>query len=162
MKSINDSITHPRAPKRLDRLYSSTPLYFITCCTNKRARLLANNHVFNTFNDFARNANERRGVAVGRFVIMPDHVHFFVRMPPDIRLSSWVGLLKQKLSIAICSMGNSIGPIWQRGFFDHVLRNSESYAEKWAYVRANPVRAGLVEKPESWPYAGEIVLIDRV
>jgi putative transposase len=162
MTTINDSKPHPRTPKRLDRLYISTPLYFITCCTQNRARLLANECVLQAFCDFSRSSNQRRGIAVGRFVIMPDHVHFFVRMPPDLRLSSWVGLLKQKLSIAICSAGDSIKPIWQRGFFDHVLRNSESYAEKWAYVWSNPVRAGLVEKAESWPYSGEIVLIDRV
>jgi hypothetical protein len=52
-------------------------------------------------------------------------------------------------------------PIWQRGFFDHVLRNDESYGDKWNYVRENPVRAGLVSNPDEWPYSGEIALIDR-
>ena len=42
-----------------------------------------------------------------------------------------------------------------------LLRGGESYAQKWDYVRANPVRAGLVSEAESWPYAGEIVVIDR-
>lgn len=51
---------------------------------------------------------------------------------------------------------------WQRGFFDHLLRNSESYTEKWEYVRQNPVRAGLVRHPDDWPYQGEVVAIDRV
>ena len=39
-------------------------------------------------------------------------------------------------------------PHWQEGFFDHVLRSEESYAEKWEYVRLNPVRAGLCQRPE--------------
>jgi len=52
--------------------------------------------------------------------------------------------------------------IWQRGFFDHFLRNEESYGQKWNYVRENPVRAGLIQRFEDWPYAGEIVQIDRV
>lgn len=51
---------------------------------------------------------------------------------------------------------------WQPGFFDHLLRGEESYREKWEYVRENPVRAGLVEHAEQWPFQGEIVLIDRV
>ena len=50
---------------------------------------------------------------------------------------------------------------WQRGFFDHVMRNAESYSEKWHYVGENPVRAGLVARAENWPYQGEIVVIDR-
>ena len=47
-------------------------------------------------------------------------------------------------------------------FFDHVLRSDESYSEKWNYVRNNPVRAGLVQNADDWPYAGEIIRIDRV
>jgi hypothetical protein len=56
-------------------------------------------------------------------------------------------------------MDRSQDPIWQRGFFDHLLRSEESYAQKWDYVRGNPVRAQLVEKVEDWPYAGEFVTI---
>jgi REP element-mobilizing transposase RayT len=50
---------------------------------------------------------------------------------------------------------------WEEGFFDHVLRSDESYAQKWNYVRENPVRTGLVKSVEDWPYQGEIVYIDR-
>ena len=46
-----------------------------------------------------------------------------------------------------------------RGFFDHLLRSEESYAQKWDYVRENPVRAQLVERVEDWPYAGELITI---
>ena len=52
-------------------------------------------------------------------------------------------------------------PLWQPGFFDHVLRNDESYAQKWEYVRHNPVRAGLADSADEWPYQGTIVTIDR-
>jgi len=52
--------------------------------------------------------------------------------------------------------------LWQRGFFDHLIRNTESYAQKWDYVRENPVRAGLVSAAENWKYQSEIVLINRV
>jgi hypothetical protein len=46
--------------------------------------------------------------------------------------------------------------LWQREFFDHVLRSNESYSEKWNYVFDNPVRAGLVSTTQEWKYAGEI------
>src|SRR5260370_6600449 len=81
---------------------------------------------------------------------MPDHVHFFVRGNPDFVLSSWVGGLKRAMSVA--GLNQSHGTrlpiqrksLWQPGFFDHVLRNDESYAQKWEYVRENPVRGGIV------------------
>jgi len=47
-------------------------------------------------------------------------------------------------------------PLWQPEFFDHVIRSADSYSEKWAYVQANPVRAGLVNYASQWPYSGEI------
>jgi REP element-mobilizing transposase RayT len=46
--------------------------------------------------------------------------------------------------------------IWQEEFFDHVLRSSESYSQKWDYVRENPVRARLVKRSNEWPWQGEI------
>jgi REP-associated tyrosine transposase len=95
-------------------------------------------------------------VALGRYVIMPDHVHLFVRGDPNFALSSWIGGLKRGMSVALRSPR-----LWQPGFFDHILRSDESYAEKWNYVRDNPVRAGLVETADNWQYQGEIVLIDR-
>ena len=100
-------------------------------------------------------------IAVGRYVIMPDHLHLFVAGPNDFDLGRWIGTLKQAIAKAL-SKTDSQDPIWQRGFFDHVLRSDESYGQKWDYVRENPVRAGLVGEAGQWPYAGEIVNIDRL
>jgi REP-associated tyrosine transposase len=87
---------------------------------------------------------------------MPDHVHLFVRGGRDFTLSSWVGGLKRAMSVQLKSPR-----LWQPGFFDHILRSDESYAEKWNYVRNNPIWAGLVESVDDWAYQGEIVVIDR-
>src|SRR5262249_47742285 len=81
---------------------------------------------------------ENFNVALGRYVIMPDHVHLFVRGGRNFTLSWWVGGLKRAISVALGSP-----KLWQPGFFDHILRSDESYGEKWNYVRENPVRGGL-------------------
>lgn len=145
-------------PPRLDRVFQNydPPLYFVTFNTLYRKPLLARKEMFDAFTAYAEK-NLTRGRAVGRFVIMPDHVHLFVRIGRDSKLSDFVRLLKQTLTRAL-----DAGDMWQPGFFDHLLRNSESYSEKWNYVRENPVRAGLVERGEDWPWQGEIVRIDRV
>ena len=98
---------------------------------------------------------EAKGVAFGRYVIMPDHIHCFVRIAPQQKIGTTVRLLKRALS----SMIAIPPPHWQPGFFDHVLRRSESYSAKWNYVYQNPVRAKLVEHPEEWPFQGEVVSI---
>jgi len=51
-------------------------------------------------------------------------------------------------------------PHWQKTFFDHVLRSSESSNEKWNYVCENPVRAGLVKQSEDWPFQSEIFALE--
>ena len=109
---------------------------------------------------FGVTAETKFNVAVGRYVIMPDHVHLFVCGGIDFILSWWIGLLKQCLAKAAAETRAGDKP-WQEGFFDHKLRSDESISQKWDYVRENPVRAGLVSHADDWPYQGEIVPISR-
>ena len=151
----------PHRLRRLDEVWSprGRPVFFITLCTADRRCWLADPDIADAFRSFSACSPERAQVWVGRFVLMPDHIHAFVSAEGSQSLSRWVGSLKGFL--ASRKRGQAVpGTAWQQGFFDHALRGSESYSEKWAYVRMNPVRAGLVEKPEDWPYAGEIHRIE--
>jgi REP element-mobilizing transposase RayT len=141
--------------QRLQWLFTDCPLFFVTTCTHQRRRLLDQEFVHAAFVSFCQRAAER-GVCVGRYVLMPDHLHFFVAFAPHApRLSTWVQSLKVFPAKALRQHGHG-GTPWQKGFFDHVLRSQESHAEKWEYVKQNPVRAGLVKRWEDWPYQGEI------
>jgi putative transposase len=156
---------YPQVPPRLERIVPSIPVFFVTACTYRRRPLLANDTVHNAFACFSRRAYAEHGVAVGRYVIMPDHIHLFVSRPDDFQLGRWMGMLKQCLEKALASpTGRRLQktPLWQRGFFDHVVRSEESYGPKWEYVHDNPLRAGLVTSVDDWPYAGEIIVIDRI
>jgi REP element-mobilizing transposase RayT len=153
--------THIRSkPPRLNEVFQShaAPLYFVTFCTMCRVECLATSAVHDAFRQYAGKAQDH-GVAVGRYVIMPDHVHLFVRMGGDYCLGEWVKGLKRFMG-TVCLGTNR--RVWQPGFFDHLLRHGEGYAEKWAYVVQNPVRRGLVTDSSKWPYQGEICVIDRV
>jgi putative transposase len=107
--------------------------------------------------EFAK-LGEQHGIATGRYVIMPDHVHLFVRGGIDFVLMQWTRMLKRRLSKTI----SAPLPHWQKGFFDHLIRHSESYSEKWEYVRQNSVRAGLVNDPNEWPWQGEIARLEAL
>jgi len=139
---------------RLDELYPGYSIYFITCCTHERRTLLTNpvmHDAFRAFCDLAR----QRNVLIGRYVIMPDHIHFFVDLPDEIKISMWMKSLKNCLSKALRHSGKQ-APHWQKGYFDHVVRSEQSYEEKWIYVRENPVRKGLISEAKMWPYQGEM------
>jgi REP-associated tyrosine transposase len=141
--------------RRLDWLFDREPIYFVTACAADRRRILATDAIHAEFIVFAT-AGNTHGAFVGRYVIMPDHIHLFVAFDPEkITLSAWVKSLKNHVSKALRKQGEP-SPHWQRGFFDHALRSGESYDEKWEYVFQNPVRAKLVSGTEDWPYQGEI------
>ena len=144
--------------KRLDEVFSDHPVYFVTTCTFERRDLLANDAVLRAVMEFGERGPER-GAWLGSFVLMPDHLHAFVALDAErCRLSAWVSGLKAVVARVLRAEG-AAGPYWQKGFFDHVLRGSESASEKWEYVRTNPVRAGLVQQAEDWRFWGQVHLL---
>ena len=88
---------------------------------------------------------------------MPDHVHFFcIDAESKTKLSKMIGSWKEWTSKEICKELGIRAPLWQREFFDHLLRTEESYSEKWNYVKENPARKGLVKNANEWPFSGYI------
>jgi putative transposase len=143
--------------RRLERVWIDWPIYFITTCTFNRRPILAAEEVARILTEEWRNAHDRHGWAIGRFVIMPDHVHVFCSAELDAKsLPVFMQAWKQWTSKRMARELNFSRPVWQEQFFDHVLRSTEGYSQKWDYVRENPVRAGLVAKIEDWPWQGEI------
>jgi REP element-mobilizing transposase RayT len=141
----------------LHRVWIDHPIYFVTTCTFRRREILPSPGVAAILIDEWRKARERHGWATGRYVIMPEHVHFFCSAELDAKpLPKFMQLWKQWTSKRISRELKISGTIWQAEFFDHVLRSSESYSQKWDYVRENPVRAALVSNAGEWPWQGEI------
>jgi REP element-mobilizing transposase RayT len=80
------------------------------------------------------------------FLLMPDHLHMLVSFPPSGKpLPLIVGKWKEWTA-------KQLGIAWQRDFFEHRLRHEESRREKVDYVLNNPVRWGVVSRPEDWPF----------
>ena len=133
----------------------------------ERRAILASKEVAAILIDEWRTAHTRHGWAIGRYVIMPDHVHFFCRaelgaktVPTFMqRWKEWTSkrIAREATQAGIGNPGLKLsGNLWQEEFFDHVLRSSESYSQKWDYVKENPVRAGLTKSSDEWPWQGEI------
>ena len=149
----------PHRLRRLPQIFDPHSIFFITACTDKRRTLLANASVHQAFTEFCE-AAQARGIGVGRYILMPDHLHLFASFGANAPgVPMWMKSLKNGMSKTLRGLGVE-GPHWQKGFFDHVLRSRESYAQKWTYVAANPVRKGLVTRTEDWPFQGEIVALE--
>ena len=121
-------------------------IYFITiCCQKRRVNQLALSAVAEPLIETVQHRNERGDWYAHLAMLMPDHVHFLLSFPREVRLqttvSKWKEWTAKKLQID-----------WQRSFFEHRLRREESYRDKADYILLNPVRAGLIEQSEAWPF----------
>jgi putative transposase len=160
MTAVLECPMHTQRLSRLAEIYPRQPVYFVTLCTFARKMILNRPTIHSVFVNFCESAAQH-GIYVGRYVLMPDHIHLFAATRSEgVSLSLWIKSLKNALSKSWRSEGLP-APHWQKGFFDHLLRSTDSYDEKWAYVVANPVRAGLTRESDIWPYQGTISELKR-
>ena len=135
--------------KRLSVVYQTHPGYFITICMFHRRSVLADPVIHNILRSHWGKSLKLYGWAIGSYVVMPDHVHFFCAdVESRVPLSQMIGSWKQWSSKELGPMIGDGNSMWQREFFDHLLRSDESYSEKWEYVRQNPVRPEPVARKQ--------------
>jgi putative transposase len=90
-------------------------------------------------------------------MVMPDHVHLLITPLRDASgrphaLPAILKLIKGTSARSINKLLGTSGPVWQEESFDDALRSEESLAQKLEYIRQNPVRSGLVQRPEKYPW----------
>lgn len=133
----------PRIPNKLP--WDCPTIYFITICTDERLKVLDNPLCWTTCMAVFPRLTRWSLIAA---LAMPEHIHFlagpYQRDESPNNLSRW---FKRWFNETLHPPWD-----WQEGCFDHLLRSTESVQKKWEYIRCNPVRAGLVDRPEEWPY----------
>ena len=157
---------HPAHKIPLDR-HNQAIILFVTIAVQPRGNHLAN-RIFHKA--FCSACVEAYKWSIGKYVIMPDHVHFFCApaTDPRINLIRWVRYLKERITKQLGKtpdkkkylQSNNMPSTWlwkwQPDCWDTQIRDAKHYHEKWMYVQQNPVRAGLVTTPEEWFFQGEI------
>jgi putative transposase len=120
---------HP-AHQPIYEQFNTPIIVFLTVCTKERKSILANSETHVLLLEAWRAAG---AWLVGRYVIMPDHLHLF-RAPTEhdsLPITNWITFWKSYAARRWPRASES--PVWQRHFWDRQLRHSESYDEKWNY-----------------------------
>jgi len=136
---------------KLLRYYHPGQVYFVTTVTHKRARILSDNA--GLLWRAIEKVKDETDFQIMAWVIMPDHFHFIID-PKDQNLSNIMRRIK--LSFAHAYRPNASlyrGQIWQRRFWDHIIRNEKDLNNHTDYIHYNPVKHGLTKNPFDWQYS---------
>ena len=134
--------------KGLVRCHQAGCFHFLTFSCYRRLSYLGTSAARGLFECSLEVMRKRYDFVVCGYVAMPEHVHLLVSEPKKALLSK--GIQALKLSVSVQSKER---PFWQARYYDFNVHNEEKRVEKLRYMHRNPVKRGLVEKPEQWPWS---------
>jgi REP element-mobilizing transposase RayT len=133
---------------------SPNAVFFLTACALSNREVFKDpNFVFQSI-DYIKSESIRLGHAIYVFCLMPDHIHILLSpLESGIPVTQYMSGLISKITHLSWRYGYS-GKLMQRSFYDHVVRKEEDLRQITEYILNNPVRKGLVEKWEDYPFCG--------
>jgi REP-associated tyrosine transposase len=152
-------------PWGLTRFYGAGDLHFITCSCYRRQPLLGTKRRRDLFLTILEQVRRHYQLVVVGYVVMPEHFHLLVSEPQERTPSTVMQALKLGFARRVLAQQhrrNIAQPqlfdhlpqrIWQSRFYDFNVWSSRKRAEKLRYMHRNPVKRGLVESPELWPWS---------
>ena len=135
--------------------------YSITTCIEKKRPLLISDQLnpqkgirnVRIIEDCIRWLHEQKRWICKGYVVMPDHVHIIFVLGEDQTLNKVISSFGKYTARRLNELTGCKGRVWQKGFYDHCLRNEESYIRHLRYIYGNPVRKGWVQNAEDWPFS---------
>ena len=147
--------------------------YFFTLVTHQRAPIFANPANASRWYDAVSKVRRKRPFTIEAEVIMPDHLHMIWTLPDDdADYATRIRLIKTAFTknAAIhpprpagnaSRVGKGEREVWQRRYWEHVIRNEEDFQAHVDYIHINPVKHGLAARPGDWPYSTFRNWLDR-
>jgi putative transposase len=138
-------------PWGLQRIQQAKCLHFITFSCHHRDPLLVDPHACDVFEQTLERVRQWYGFFVCGYVIMPEHVHLLISEPERSTLGRVLQMLKQNTAHQLRPPEGS--PFWLPRYYDFNVWSEDKRVEKLRYMHRNPVKRGLVERPEDWMWS---------
>lgn len=146
------------------RAYIPGGVYFFTVVTHDRAPIFTSEERVKILRESFRKIMATRPFRIDAMVILPDHLHCIWRMPDgDTDYSSRWREIKKAASRRIAPATNSRNEraVWQRRFWEHVIRDEEDWPRHVDYIHYNPVKHRLAASPALWPWSSFDVAVHK-
>jgi len=141
-----------KRPRLKDFDYSLPYYYFLTICSFKKEDFFRNDNLARMVIQTLFEMANGRGVHVHSYCLMPNHLHLLIN-PLGSNLLDFVREFKGVTTRLSWHYGIS-KRLWQSSFYDHVVRLGEKLPDVSEYILLNPVRKGICENWEAYPYSG--------
>ena len=134
------------------RYYFPEQIVFITQIIENRRKLFANPEMINLLRQIMHNVNEYHPFSMLRYAFLPDHFHILIRPTGQSNFSQIMHSIKRnftksyKEKINISTRVN----LWQKRFWDHVIRDEDDLEKHLHYMHFNPVKHGYIKDPAEW------------
>jgi putative transposase len=106
--------------------------------------------------DALRHCCQASGFSLLAYCFMPDHLHLLLEGQDEADLVKFVQRFKQQTGYLYKRCGADGGSLWQKSYYDHVLRGEEDVRQAVRYILENPVRQRLAEQPDDYPFSGSL------
>lgn len=127
--------------------------YFLTFCTHSRRRLFVEQTAVDVALEQILRAGDDDRVAMVAYCFMPDHLHLLIEGKSES--SNCLRFIARAKQFSGYQFKRQFGErLWQRYSYEHTLREDESTLMVARYILDNPIRAGLVERSEHYPFLG--------
>lgn len=136
--------------------------YFVTIATHQRRKRFVDDATVQLWREAIARAMQAKPFKVIAAVILPDHIHLIIELPPGmVDLSIRIGLAKALFTKSLVAPPSASpsrrrrheSDVWQRRFYDHMIRDENDFIAHMDYVHYNPVRHGCVKCPKDWPWS---------
>jgi len=146
------AVLYSSAVSRLRRPFLSDRFFFVTVRRLKERAPLVDADFHLLALAFCR-ARVMHPFFLTAWVFLPDHWHAICAPKHPLTISRVMKSIKTSSMILMNRRRAEAGELWQARFFDRALRSVEEYNEKVAYIHFNPVKAGLVRRPQDWRWS---------
>jgi len=133
--------------------YSQNGYYFVTICTKDRKNVLwesvgatCGRPHLSTYGkvveeEISKFDNVYTGVRIDKYVVMPNHIHMIIAVEADDGRPQVAPTLSRMIQQFKGSVSKKAGvALWQKSFYDHIIRNDADYLAVWQYIETNPVK----------------------
>jgi len=134
-------------------LLNETGLYFVTTDTGNDTPFFKDPRKCLILQQTVLFQRRKGRINLYAFVVMPNHLHIILATANNFPLSRTIQSIKGFSAYTINRQNGTTHQIWQKGYYEHGIRNEQDFMEKYNYIANNPARKGLSDRIDNYPWS---------